>query len=84
MNLPHTTTADAIRPPYLRAVPPRDGAVYSDTLAREDTDAVSFRIGIGLTALAPNGGRFDLTLDYGGDGDGLEGVEGKLAYALRF
>ena len=84
MSLPHDATADTIRPHPFRAVLPEDGEFCSDTLAIEETNAVSLCIGIGLTALAPNGGRFELTVDYGGDGDGLEGVEGNLAYARRF
>ena len=84
MSLPHTATANTIRLRPLPAVPPKDGEVCSDTPAIEETDAVSLRIGIGLTALAQNRGRFDLTIDCGGDGDGLEGVEGSLADALRF
>ncbi|MCE6967435.1 hypothetical protein [Cereibacter sphaeroides] len=77
---------DPCRPPRRRrlARPAGRRLVFSDTRAIEETEAVTFRIGFGIAALAPNGGRFDVTVDYGRDGDGLAGVEGNPAYALRF
>lgn len=62
----------------------QDGAVYSGTLEIEETEAATFVLGAGLTAFLPNTGRFDLSLDYLGDGSDLGGIEGTLAYALRF
>ena len=81
MSLPHDATGNIIRLNPFRAVLPEDGEFCFDTLGIEDTDAVGLCIGIGLTALAPNGGRFDLTVDYAGDGDS---VEDNLASARRF
>jgi hypothetical protein len=63
---------------------PEDDEVYSATLGIEDTDAVIFRIGVRISALAPNGGRYDLTLDYARGSGSLARVEGNLAYVRRF
>lgn len=63
---------------------PEDGAVYNVKLQLDETDDILLDAGVGLSIAMAKGGRFDLTVDYSGSGDGLDAISGQLAYRVNF
>jgi hypothetical protein len=63
---------------------PEDGVIYDGQLVSAETDDILLDAGIGLSMAFASGGRFDMTLDYSGTGDGLDAISGQVAYRVNF
>lgn len=63
---------------------PEEGSVYNGNLQLDETDDILLDAGVGLSIAMAKGGRFDLTVDYSGSGDGLDAISGQLAYRVNF